>query len=122
MADPKTTHAHINLVVDMLTGADPNGRLHDLAAFIVDRLDAFNATLLNPPGSPPLIEAYGDVKSRKVVNSLIDHPEVLYGVLGILHNIKVAGPWEHKAVSQREKKQTSEGGLTTVETVQGTEF
>jgi hypothetical protein len=121
MTDTKVTHARIELVIDLLTAASPSQPIRERAADIVDKLDALTNAVLEPPGEPPVIEAYGDAKSRKVVSALMDNPEVLYGVLGILHNIKVAGPWEHKPTGQREK-QSSKNGLKSIETVPTMEF
>jgi hypothetical protein len=74
--------------------ATPDDR-KNLATTILERLEVLDLTLINPPGHPPLVPAYGDPRSKKVVEALLAKPEVLYGVLGILHNYEIAGPWEH---------------------------
>jgi len=67
-----------------------------IAKEILDKLDDLDKILTEPPKRPELVPSWGDEKSRRVVDALLDRPTVLYGVLGVLHNIEIAGPWEHR--------------------------
>lgn len=108
------TRAHIEVVKSLLIEfAVSNYSVPMQAKAIVEKLEQLDENLIHPPGQPPVIPAYGDARSQAVMDALLAKPAVLYGVLGILHNYKVAGPWEH--TTERDTRHPDGGGAPVEE-------
>jgi len=111
--DDVVRHARLELLKDVLFSCGINEGSHSLptiAGEILDRLENLDRALIDPPNKVPVVKPLGDERSLKVVDALIRKPEVLYGVLGILHNLKVGSPWKQMKAGGTWIRVDAQGG------------